>query len=1193
MKKIIKGKWLSPYLPKISLKMKLTTLLLILSLVRIQASTYSQNTKLTLNVNNTSVEQLFNKIESVSEYRFLFESSLIDLDRKVSVNVEKKKIAEILEKVFKGTDIVYTINDRQILLVKNKSQVAPIGINMVVKTTVDQENQITGTVKDAQGMPIPGVNIIEKGTKNGIQTDFDGKFSMRVSGPNSELVFSFIGYETLSKVVGQNKTLNIVLKDESSTLNEVVVIGYGTAKKGDLTGAIGSISGSNLAKIPVSNVAEALTGRIAGVQVSSSEGSPDAEIKIRVRGGGSLTQDASPLIIVDGFPVNSMSDIAASNIESMTVLKDASSTAIYGSRGANGVIIITTKTGKDGKMAVSYNMFHGFKKIAKEIDILPVDDFVKWQYEYALLDNDKPEILSNPEKYTKYFGNWQDYDLYQGVKGNNWQKQIFGRLGEIQSRDLGIRGGTEKLSYNFNYALFDEKAIMLGSDYKRNNLSLALKSKASEKIDLGFTVRYSDTQINGGGANSQSAASTQDSSMRHAVGFAPIPLAGLSSDETDPDISNYLVNPITSINDNQREQIRKNYNFLGSFGWKLAKNLKLQSDLGLDNYNYQDYRFYGPSTYYVRNTPAADLQGLPSLITTDRKDVRFRNANTLNYDFKDVVGENHALTVLLGEEMIKTTSNQVTSTIHGFPSFFNFGQAQKLTTQGTPQAIDNYYSPDDKLLSFFGRANYSFKDRYILTGTFRADGSSKFLGNNQWGYFPAAAAAWKISEEEFLKEVSWLDNLKVRVSYGQAGNNNIPVGQTAQNFDSNITAWINGVGGFWAPSKTLANPDLKWETTITNNLGVDFGLFKNRISGTFDVYKNITQDLLINFPVPGSGYDFQYRNMGETENKGFEGTLNITAVDNKNFGLNFSVNMTVNKNRINSLGVMDDFGQATGWASTQIGNDYAVNVGGSIGQMYGYKSDGRYEVSDFDFDGSGYTLKPYFLTDGSRNPGGVVDASTIVGNVQPGYMKLKDINNDGKVDANDQTIIGNANPKHTGGLIINANAYGFDLSAAFNWSYGNDIYNANKVEFNTANNNGQYKNLATDMADGKRWTNLNTQTGQLVTDPIELAALNANTTMWSPYMSRFVFSDWAVEDGSFFRLNNLTLGYSMPGDLTSKIGIAKLRFYCTATNVFVLTKYSGPDPEVSTRRSTPLTPGVDYSAYPRSRQFVFGLNLNF
>ncbi|MCC9061591.1 SusC/RagA family TonB-linked outer membrane protein [Flavobacterium piscisymbiosum] len=1042
---------------------------------------------------------------------------------------------------------------------------------------------LEGTVVDAAGLTLPGVNVLEKGTKNGVSTDFDGHYKIKLSNPRAIVTFSYIGFKVQELAVSGKTKLDVVLAEDSHALNEVVVVGYGTVKKSDLTGSVSSISGNELKKVPVSNIAEALTGRIAGVQVTSSEGSPDANIKIRIRGGGSLTQDASPLIIVDGFPVNSMSDIAASNVESMTVLKDASSTAIYGSRGANGVIIITTKTGKDGKMAVSFNMFYGMKTMANDIDVLPVDDFVKWQYEYALLDQSDKTIAKNPSSYTKYFGNWEDHDLYNGVKGTDWQKQIYGRRGEVSSRDLGIRGGNEKLSYNFNYAYYDEKAIMVGSDYKRNNLSLALKNKASDKIDLGFTVRYSDTQINGGGANDQNESSSLDSRLRHSVGYSPVPMPGLTTDNDDQSVNSYLVNPFLAVSDNNRQQTRKNYNLLGSFGWKLAKNLKFQSDLGLDNYNSSDYRFYGSSTYF--SSTAKVGAGMPAMVMSDRKDVRFRNANTLNYDFKNILGENHHLTALLGEEMITTTSNNVTTTILKYPKFFDLDQAKKLTTQGTPFSVDNFYSPDDKLLSFFGRLNYDWKDRYLLTASFRADGSSRFLGNNRWGYFPAAAAAWKISEESFLKDTSWMSLLKLRLSYGEAGNNNIPVGQTVQSYMSSTNAYMNGFDSYWSPASVLANPDLKWETTVTQDIGLDFGFFKNRLNGTFDVYKNVTKDLLIEFPVGGTGYKTQYRNMGETQNTGFEATVNFIAIEKKNFGLNFSVNIGVNKNRINSLGVMDNFGMNTNWASTDIGNDYAVNVGSPMGLMYGYQSAGRYEVSDFDYVGGKYVLKS-----------GIADAGSVIGSVvQPGMMKLKNTDGsaDNKVTASDQTIIGNSNPKSTGGLVINANAYGFDLSAAFNWSIGNDIYNANKAEFSTSNRNGQYKNLSTEMADGKRWTNLDPESGQLVTNPTDLEALNANTTMWSPYMQKFMFTDWAVEDGSFFRLNTLTLGYSTPEALTSALGVSKLRFYFTATNVFTITNYSGPDPEVSTRRKTPLTPGVDYSAYPRSRQLVFGLNLNF
>lgn len=1049
-----------------------------------------------------------------------------------------------------------------------------------------QSTTIEGIVKDAAGLSLPGVNVLEKGTKNGTSTDFDGHFKLKLTNPKAVLSFSFIGFKNIDASAEGKSKLNVTMSEDANNLNEVVVIGYGTSKKSDLTGAVSTISGNDLKKVPVANVAEALTGRIAGVQVTASEGSPDADIKIRVRGGGSLTQDASPLIIVDGFPINSMNDISSSDIETMTVLKDAASTAIYGSRGANGVILITTKSGKDGKIAVNFNMFYGMKTMAKDIDVLSPEDYTKWQYEYALLSQSGTKVASNPTSYTKYFGNWQDQDMYKGLKGNDWQKQIFGRTGEVQSRDLGIRGGTDKLNYNFNYAHYDEKAIMLGSNYKRNNLALALKSKLSDKIDIGFTVRYSDTEIDGGGVNEQNEKSASDSRMRTIVGYAPIPVSGLTSDDVSGDGTDVLINPLRSVSDNNRQQFRKNFNILGSFGWEVADNLKLKVDLGLDNFNGLDYRYYGRSTYYVANAPASTLQGKPAMIIGDGKEKRFRNANTLNYDFKKIMGENHHLTALIGQESINYSVNNVTSTIHGYPSFFDFDQAKTLTSQGTPQAVDNYYSPDDRLLSFFGRANYDYKNRYILSATFRADGSSKFLQENRWGYFPAFAAGWKISEESFLKGKNWIDLLKVRASYGEAGNNNIPVGQQTQIFQSIPSTWINGVTSVWAIPKTMPNPDLKWETTVTQNVGLDFGFFKNRLSGNFDVYKNVTSDLLINFPVPGSGYEYQYRNMGETQNTGFEATINVVAIEKAKYGLNFSFNMGMNTNRINSLGSMNNFGQATNWASSQIGDDYLISVGSSLGTMYGYKNDGRYEVSDFDYIGGKYVLKA----------GVVATATTLVGDnttLKPGDMKLKDVTGDGKVDINDKTVIGNVNPKSTGGFVINGNAYGFDLMAAFNWSIGNEVYNADKIEFSTATASGEYKNLNSVMADGKRWTNLDPASGQLVTDPTALAALNANTTMWSPYMRTAIFTDWAVEDASFLRLNTLTLGYTAPEMFTSKLGVSKLRFYLTASNVFVWTNYSGSDPEVSTKRKNPLTPGVDSSPYPRSRQMVFGMNLNF
>ena len=1085
-----------------------------------------------------------------------------------------------MEQVFTKTFAFYF--DRQKCKVGYKLKALLVLCILLCSNLATAQNQtVTGTVIAADSkMPLAGVTILEKGTSNGVVTNFDGEYSIDVSGENAVLVFSYVGFQTLESNVEGRSTMNIELQVDSNALDEVVVVGYGTAKKSDLTGSVVSISGDKLEEQARASVAETLTGRLPGVQVSSTEGSPDADINIRIRGNGSLTQDSSPLIIVDGFPIASMSDISPTDIASISVLKDASSTAIYGSRGANGVIIITTKDGAAGKVSVNLNTFYGFQKIANTIDVLNPEDYVKWQYEYALLRDSE-----NLDSYERYYGLWQDYDLYEGQEGNNWQKQIYGNMGEVQSHDISVRGGSEKSSFNFNYAHYDVNTIMLGSDYTRDNLSLALKSEAGEKVDLSFTVRYSDTEINGGGANEQNEISSADSRLKYSVQYSPIPISGLTTTNTDDALTGYLVNPFVATDDNQRQQLRKNYNMLGSFGWDILDNLRFQSDFGLDYRIEQDYRYYGRSTYYASNRPSAENQGLPSLVYSDRKRESFRNANTINDDFGNILNEDHNLKLLLGEEMIITQDNEETSEIQGFPKDFDFETTRKLTTQGTPQTVDNFYRPDDKLLSFFGRVNYDYKNKYLLTATYRADGSSKFLGDNRWGYFPSAAVAWKIKEESFLQDADWLDALKLRVSYGEAGNNNIPAGQTVQSFQSNTTTYLNGIPTYWSASRVLANPDLKWETTVTQNAGLDFEMFNGFLRGSVEAYKNTTTDLLLAFRTPGSGYEFQYRNLGEIQNTGIEGSLNINAIMEEDYGLSFSVNASANKNKIMSLGSLEDYQDYSGWASSQIaGGDYAVWEGQPVGAMYGFQNDGRYEVSDFDYDAvtNTYTLRP-----------DVVDNSDVIGEVMPGSLKLKDINGDGVVDINDNSIIGDANPDVTGGFVLDAYAYGFDFTAAFNFSIGNDVYNANKIQYTTANENSQYRNLSTIMEDGRRWTNLNPESGELITDPDALAAANANTTMWSPYMRNYVFSDWAVEDGSFLRLNTLTLGYTLPSSLLEKANITTLRFYATANNVFVLTDYSGLDPEVSTRRRTPLTPGVDYSPFPRSRQIVFGLNLNF
>ncbi len=1038
---------------------------------------------------------------------------------------------------------------------------------------------LSGNVKDTTGEPIIGASIVEKGnTSNGTITDLDGNFTLKVSSKGTVIV-SYIGMKTQEVAVSGQSKIVVTLADDAKALDEVVVIGYGTAKRKDLTGSVSSVSADAIASVPVASAAEAITGKMAGVQVTTTEGSPDAEMKIRVRGGGSITQSNEPLYIVDGFPVATISDIAPTDIESIDVLKDASSTAIYGSRGANGVIIVTTKSGKEGKVNVGYNAYVGWKKIAKTLDVLSPYDYASWQYEHAMLQG-------KPEAYTKFFGNYQDMDLYKEVGANDWQDQIFGRTGFTFNQNLNINGGSDKIKYSFSYNHMDEKAIMILSGYKRDNLSLKLNSKPNKQVTIDYSVRYSKTQIDGSGTNEQNEVSSADSRLKNIMAYVPFPVSGLTdSGDTDPDFN--LQHPRELVQDNNSSKTRTQFNMSGGVTWEVIKNLRLRSEVGLDNYRSDDSRFYGTTTYYVKNVPSSENQGLPAIIFTKTARNTFRNTNTINYDFKKLLPEAHNLSVLAGQEYIITKEEALTSAVHGFEKSFTFEQANNLSASGKPYSIDNYLSPDNKLLSFFGRINYDYLSKYIFSATFRADGSSKFARGNRWGYFPSAALAWRVSSESFMEGTKeWLDDMKLRVSYGTAGNNNIPSGQLIQEYRVATTSWVNDFNSYWAPTKRMANPDLKWETTVTRNIGLDYTMFNGRLSGSVEAYLNNTKDLLIEFPTAGTGYDTQYRNMGETENKGIEASINWVAIDKKNVGLSISANIGFNKNKVKSLGQMSKISGESGWASTEVGTDYWIEVGGSIGQMYGYKSDGRYEVSDF--EGYNATTNTWTLK------AGVADSYDVTNvKARPGGMKLANTDGsaDNKVTIDDKTIIGDANPLHTGGFTLNGRLYGFDLSANFNWSYGNDVYNANKIEY-TSTSKYNSRNLISIMATGNRWTNLLAD-GTICNDPTMLAEMNKNTTMWSPYVGRYVFSDWAVEDGSFLRLNTLTLGYTLPKALTSKVKVQNCRFYVTGYNVFCWTNYSGFDPEVSTRRKTGLTPGVDYSAYPKSRSIVFGLNLNF
>ena len=1047
--------------------------------------------------------------------------------------------------------------------------------------------EVKDVVSDANGEPLIGVSVFVDGTTLGVSTGVDGDYSINVPDAKGKtLVFSMIGMATKEVVIGNSTVVNVTLEEDANFLDETVVIGYATVKRRDLMGSVTSVGNEVLTQVPVASVGEALTGKMAGVQVTTTEGDPDAEIKIRVRGGGSITQDASPLYIVDGFPVESISDIPASDIQSIDVLKDAFSTAIYGSRGANGVVLVTTKSGAAGKISVSYNAYWGQKTMANAgaIETGSPYDFVQNQYEFAVL-RDKVE-----DDFVKVFGVFEDIDLYRNVEKNDWVKKVFGNVGTTFNHNVSVSGSSDKVKWTASYAHVGDKAIMIGSNYKRDNLNFKTQYKPIKQITVDINARYSRTEVLGAGSNSMndSGSTSSNGRLKHAVQYTPFPITGVATDSDLAEDYGDNAPPLKSVSDNDNKRIRKNWTLNGAVTWHIIKNLNLKVEGGLDNYSQEDNRFYGLTTYYVGNT--ATIKNQPANLYSNNFRNKYRNTNTLSYNFSEVfANDNHKLDILLGQEFILTKSNTLSSTVEGFPTFFDSQMAWNFMASGTAVASNNYFNADDKLLSFFGRVNYDYDSRYSISATVRADGSSKFAAGNQWGIFPSAAASWTISNEPWMENASsWLDNLKLRYSYGTAGNNNIPTGVSSMTFSANATTWLSNTDTYWTTTKVggktiMPNPDLTWETTISHNLGLDLSLFQGRVNATFELYHNTTKDLLIQFPTAGSGYDYQYQNIGSTQNRGFEASLNFVLLEKKNFGLTLGANISLNENKVVSLGGLDRIDSESMWASTEIGPDYVVLPGQPLGQMYGYEVEGRYAASDFTYDGKKWVANE-----------GVVDASTLVGSnyFGPGSVKLKDQNGDGKIDATDKTVIGNALPLGTGGFNLSGYLYGFDFSANFNYVFGNDIYNANKIEFSHSR---KYKkrNLLSSMSVDQRWTNVDWATGEQITDPVVLDELNAGTTMWSPACQNAIFTDWAVEDGSFLRLTSATIGYTLPQKWTMKIKMQKLRFYVTGTNLFCLTNYSGYDPEVDTRRSTPLTPGVDYAAYPKSIGWVVGANITF
>ena len=1086
----------------------------------------------------------------------------------------------------------------------------PVMLCAASTAMAQQQRRISGAIKSEKGEGLPGVTVVVKGTTIGASTNSDGSFliTLPAAETNPTLRVSYIGYVSQDIAVGDKSQVTITLLEDTQTLSDVVVIGYQAVQRRDVTGSVSSVSAQQIKDIPVNSAAEALTGRLAGVQLTSAEGTPgNLNVQVRVRGGGSVTQDNSPLYIVDGIQIeNALTVVAPQDIASVDVLKDASATAIYGARGANGVVIITTKKGIEGRTVVSYNGFAGFRRISKTLGVLKPDDYLNYQYERSRLVG--LTGTASLATFKTLFGssNFASDTIMQARNAPfvDWQDEVFGRDAFQQTHNVSVAGGVKGTTYSLSLTRNEEDGIQLGTDYVRNLINFRFDTKATDKLSLGLNVRFNDQGTNGAGTSTTGSNTT--SRLRNTVQYQPLlvpnangGLAGLNAFDPEFVENSDLVNPIVTIDNEYRNDKRRTVNIGANAALQLAKGLTFRSTAGFDITNFDLSTFNGRYSPTLRSA-SGGYANLPFATVTTTTQTTINNSNVLDYSTKKGL---HSIGVLLGQETYQQTNKQQYIQTNFLPlditaerALANINQGVLPAGQTAQPVLPQTSIPQQyRLLSGFGRVTYSYDDKYLFTGTFRADGSSKFAEGNRVGFFPGASVAWRISRENFFKDVATISDLKLRLSYGVAGNNRINDFLYAQLFQAGSAPYsLNNSIVLGSTASTLPNPNLKWESTTSRNLGIDLALWDNRVQFTADAYYNTTSDLLLNKPIPAFlGYTSQLQNIGSTSNRGLELQLTGTIIQGDNFTWTATANSSFNRGRIESLGGGQEEipAIASGWAGSTAAliPDYVARVGQPVGQMYGYETDGFLTADDF----SGFVPS---TTPGGAGSWTVNPDRTLVNNLglinetsfRPGLIKIKDQNGDGIINAQDQKVIGNANPKASGGLNQQFTYKNFDASVFVNFVLGNDIYNANKIEFTSNTPNTNFNNVLDIM--GSRYRTIEAD-GTPITTLERLREVNQDANIWTPTRAWFLHS-WAVEDGSFLRINNVTLGYTLPKDLTQRAKVSSLRFYVTLNNLYTFTKYTGYDPEVNTRRSTPLTPGVDYAAYPRSRAFLFGVNLS-
>ena len=1040
-----------------------------------------------------------------------------------------------------------------------------------------------GKVLDSNGEPIVGASVVVPGTTTGVVTDLDGNFEIRVA-PGTALEVSCIGYTTQRVAAAANMT--VTLADDAEMLEETVVIGYGSVKVKDLTGSVVAVGSQDL-EIPVSNVAEALQGKMPGVVVSVGDQSPGAAPTIRVRGSKSITRSSNPLILVDGFPVDDLTNVPADQIKSINVLKDAASTAIYGSRGAAGVVIVTTKSAIEGQVSVSYNGYVQIKDSSTQIyDVLEPLDYLKFTLGYAADYN-----AVNYQNMLKYFGigaeNGNHYNDYARQTSHNWQNDLL-KIGVSHSHNLSVNSGSSRNRTVFNLSYMYDDGTVINSWFQRINASLKTVEKITPKLDLELNLIYNNVTSKG---NGRQGAGYQYRALE-PLGPEPNNYAGFGNGLSYVNPAN---DPIELTYNSEPANVRHTFRGIGAINWRPFEGMTFRSEIGL-NKGFQRQEEYNKG--YGNETRSASLRR--------RENSRLNWATTAQYQIP-FRNQNHRADIMIGNEIRTTSQSGMYFYGYEYPENFDRDRTFAFLNQYTKDfTFNTQYDTPGRVVSWFTRANYTLMDRYLLTLTFRADGSANFAPNNRWGFFPAAAFAWRVSDEPFMAGTKdWLSNLKFRLSYGVSGSDYIDAdlwretwalsGNTNSTVSTQRTDTENDYGQAYYPGTMMQNPDLRWESTSTANVGLDFGFLKERIYGTIEGYWMVTDGLLMQTPVNGaSGYSYQYRNLGTVSNKGIEFSIGGDIVRNRDFTLRANLVFQYNANRVEYIDPAVTATKYGSWANSEhrpSDGEFYIKEGEPMGMIKAYQYDGWYTTSDFNVVDGVWTLKegiPDWGEDSYWTSFSLPKGQAAF----PGALKLKDLNGDGKITTADTYNFGCMVPPASGSFSLSGRWKNLDFNMAFNYVLGGHIMNVPALTnlYGSKDNRFGANRLAfvKDCYSPYRWNN-----GELefVTDPATLDQMNANAKYWTPSSMVGMLVDTYLEDASFLRLKNLTIGYTVPSDISRKVGMKSLRAYVSATNLFTLTKYTGLNPEVNISSGT--TPGVDNGNYPLARTYTFGLNITF